>query len=102
MWILVATRTSKCLEWLLVQDVGWLVVGMTWKIGEIRPCQVKELGFEQRGNEEPLEAGVGMSDLLEMLKFKKSKVKFEWVSNVIVIFPSKSIKLIKSECLSSL
>lgn len=42
-----------------------------------QPCQVKELGFEQRGNEEPLEACVGMSDLLEMLKFEKSKVKFE-------------------------
>lgn len=42
-----------------------------------RSCQVKELGFEHRDNEEPLEAGVGMSDLLEMLKFEKSKEKFE-------------------------
>lgn len=60
-----------------------------------RSCEVKELGFEHRGNEEPLKAGVGMTYLLEMLKFEKLKVKLECVSNTIAIFPSKSIKQIR-------
>lgn len=36
-----------------------------------------ELESRHRGNEEPLEADTRISDLLEMLKSEKSKIKFE-------------------------
>lgn len=85
--------TIWCLEWLAIQDVGWLVVAWFGRLMRCRRCHIKELGFEHKGNEQPLRAGTGMVRFVRLAKVRwKGKV---WmVLKYHCYFPFRSIKQI--------